>query len=105
MRGLENTIFENSIYVVPQNISDFDIYMDFEIGGVRYDDFKLNLDLKTASNPDGKNPVDYEYNGYYRWNIKIGPKADISFKVTVEKWDEETVSDGDDDNNNDIEII
>lgn len=97
--------FENSIYVVPQNISDFDIYMDFKIGGVRYDDFKLNLDLKTASNPDGKNPVDYEYNGYYRWNIKIGPKADISFKVTVEKWGEETVSDGDDDNNNDIEII
>lgn len=97
--------FENTIYVVPQNISDFEIYMDFKIGGVRYDDFKLNLDFKTASNPDGKNPVDYEYNGYYRWNIKIGPKADISFKVTVEKWDEETVSDGDDDNNNDIEII
>ena len=100
MSGLENTI-----HVVPQDISDFEIYMDFEIGGVRYDDFKLNLDLKTASNPNGKNPVDYEYNGYYNWTIKIGPKADISFKVTVDQWSSQDVPDGDDDDNNDIEII
>ena len=96
---------DNTIYVVPQNISDYEMYMDFKIGGVTYDDFKLNLDLKTASNPNGKNPVEYEYNGYYNWTIKIGPKADISFKVTVDQWSSQDVPDADDDDNNDIEII
>ena len=87
----ETTIVLNTlpgtIHVVPQNITDFEVFVDFKLGGVAYDDFKLNLDINTDDNPNGKNPAVYEYNGRYDWNIKIGPKGTITFKVVeVEEW-------------------
>ena len=87
----ETTIVINTlpstIHVVPQDITDFEVFVDFKLGGVAYDDFKLNLDIQTEDNPNGKNPAEYEYNGRYDWNIKIGPKGTISFKVVeVEEW-------------------
>lgn len=97
-----------TLNIVPQNISDFEMYIDFVIGtgdsAVTYTDFKLNL------NPSGStNPADYVWNHQYNWKIAIGQKAHISFTVEVEKWIEASVPDGDkeseEDGNNDIEII
>ena len=94
----ETTIILNTlpgtIHVVPQNITDFEVFVDFTLGGVAYDDFKLNLDIQTEDNPNGKNPAVYEYNGRYDWNIKIGPKGTITFKVVeVEEWGRVDVND------------
>ena len=105
----ETTIVINTlpstIHVVPQYITDFEVLVDFNLGGVAYDDFKLNLDIQTEDNPNGKNPAEYEYNGRYDWNIKIGPKGTISFKVNINDWAKQVIPDGDDDDNNDLEII
>ena len=88
-----------TVHVLPQDITDFEMYIDFTIGDVAYTDFKLNLDIKTGTNPNGSNPSEYKYNENYAWNITIGPKEDISFKVEVAQGTEEKVND------NDIEII
>ena len=88
-----------TVHVLPQNITDFEMYIDFTIGDVTYTEFKLNLDIQTAANPNGTNPSEYKYNENYAWNITIGPKEDISFKVEVTPWVEEQVND------NDIEIL
>ena len=88
-----------SFNILPQNITDFQLYLDFTLNGVEYKDFKVNLNA-------AGNPTTYNYNERYNWNITIGPKEDISFKVTVEPWVTSEVSDGDSsDDNNDIEII
>ncbi len=98
----ESTLtFEGStgcVHIVPQNISGFEMYIDFTLDNVEYKDFKLNLNA-------AGNPTYYGYNQSYNWNITIGPKADISFKVTVDPWTSSVISDGDSDSNNDIEII
>ena len=98
----ESTLtFEGStgcVHIVPQNISGFEMYIDFTLDNVEYKDFKLNLNA-------AGNPTYYGYNQSYNWNITIGPKEDISFKVTVTPWTSSVISDGDSDSNNDIEII
>lgn len=88
------------INVLPQDITDFEFYIDFMIGDVAYYDYKVNLNIQDSeTNPNGTNPSVYRYNGKYNWNLTIGPKAAISFKVTVDPWGSLYV------NNEDIEII
>lgn len=93
--------FEGStgcVHIVPQTVTGFEMYIDFTLNNVEYKDFKLNLNA-------AGNPAYYDYNQSYNWNITIGPKEDISFKVTVDPWTSSVISDGDSDSNNDIEII
>lgn len=82
-------------YILPQIITDVELYLDFTIGRVEYKDFKVNI---TAN---ANNPSEYKYNESYTWNISIGPKAAISFKVAVAQWNESQVG-GD---GNDIDIV
>ena len=86
------------VHIVPQTVTGFEMYIDFTLNNVEYKDFKLNLNA-------AGNPTYYDYNQNYNWNITIGPKEDISFKVTVDPWTSSVIADGDDDDNNDIEII
>ena len=88
-----------TIHLLPQNIGDFEMYIDFIVGNVTYTDFKLNLNINSTANPNGTNSGEYKYNENYAWNITIGPKEDISFKVEVLPWTSEKVND------NDIEIL
>ena len=86
------------LHVVPQDISDMQLYLDFKIDGVQYNDFKVNLNVQTEANPNGTNPKDYRYNESYGWSITIGPKEDISFKVSVNPWESQNIG-------NEIDII
>ena len=89
-----------TLNIVPQNIGNFELYLDYTIAGVTYRDYKINLF------PSSNTPKDYGYNQQYNWNITIRPKDVISFNVSVTPWTETPVPDGDDDtDNNEIEII
>ena len=81
--------------VIPQNIQDWELYLDFTVGGVEYEDFKV--DLKIGDN----NPADYLYNHRYNWTITIGSSLYVSFSASVAPWDDNNGSmypaDGDDD--------
>ena len=89
-----------TLNIVPQNIGNFELYLDYTIAGVTYRDYKINLF------PSSNTPKDYGYNQQYNWNITIRPKDVISFNVSVTPWIETPVPDGDDDtDNNEIEII
>lgn len=76
-----------TMHIVPQNISDFTLYLDFTMEGVTYSDFKVNLSA------GGNNPQTYNYNESYNWNITIGPKAAITFSVSIADWNTEKVGD------------
>lgn len=66
-------------HIVPQTVTDFEMYIDFTLNNVEYKAFKLNLNA-------AGNPIYYGYNQSYSWNITIGPKEDIAFKVDVAPW-------------------
>ena len=70
------------IRILPQNISDFDLYLDFTVKQQNQDvpteNFKINLNNAKV------NPI-YSHNKWYNWNINISPKT-IEFDVTVDEW-------------------
>ena len=99
------------VNILPQNISDFEMYIDFTITDgsssspkiVSYNDFKINLNIQNpTTNPNGTNPPVYNNNESYSWNIKIGPKQNVSFKVEVAPWTSSAIQDAE--NNNEFEI-
>lgn len=91
-----------TLNIVPQDRLPFKLFMDFMVKGndtVAYRDFEV--DLEGAANPEY-----YDYNKMFNWNIKIGPKATISFSIHVNEWGVSYVPDGDDDiDNEEVEII
>ena len=73
--------------IIPQAVSGFDLRINFKIDEgdgrlVSYEDFKIDLSALDSAV--------YKSNERYNWNIKIGPKAAISFKVEVEDWTPDT---------------
>ena len=91
-----------SAHILPQVVSDFVIYIDYDI----VEDGKTTYYKDVKYTMRNANPSTYSANGQYNWTFRIGPREDISFKVTVAPWTSSDVSDGDDsDDNNDIEII
>lgn len=92
-----------TLNIVPQDRRPFKLFMDFTLvkgnDTVAYRDFEVNLE-------GAANPENYGYNEMFNWNIKIGPKATISFSIEVKNWGVSDVPDGDDDNDNEeVEII
>jgi hypothetical protein len=67
-----------SLNIFPQNIQNFELYIDFTIGNVEYKDYRINM----------KEPYDYVYNGKYNWKVIISPTAYVSFSVSVAEWDD-----------------
>ena len=65
------------MHIVPQVTKDFDLYLDFTVGGISTTNFKINL--SAAGN------TDYVPNSQYNWNITISPKT-ITFEVEVNPW-------------------
>ena len=85
-RNLTFSSGTETLHIIPQVISDFELYLDFTLDGASYRDFKINLAVTN-------NPTEYKYNDQYNWNISISPKAAIGFMVTVSPWAEEKVGD------------
>ena len=75
-----------TVHILPQRITEFELYLDFTLDGAAFNDFKVNL------NTTG-HPTTYNWNEVYNWNIIIGPKADISFSFTVLPWVGDPVGD------------
>lgn len=74
------------LHIIPQSIGDFELDLDFTIGSVQTNGYKLNLDAAKYTTTDGvKTPVVYLHNQWYNWNITITPKG-IGFDVTVTPW-------------------
>ena len=74
------------LHIIPQSIGDFELDLDFKIGDVQTNGYKLNLDAAKYTTTDGvKTPVVYLHNQWYNWNITITPKG-IGFNVTVTPW-------------------
>lgn len=72
------------VHIIPQSIGDFELDLDFTIGSVQTNGYKLNLDAaKYMANSE--TPVVYRHNQWYNWNITITPKG-IGFNVTVTPW-------------------
>ena len=70
-----------TLHILPQDISDFELYMDFAIGDVETKNFVIDLSAAKS--------VKYERNQRYNWNIKINPKG-IGFDVEVTPWGDPT---------------
>ena len=76
------------LHIIPQSIGDFELDLDFKIGDVQTNGYKLNLDAAKYTTTDGvKTPVVYLHNQWYNWNITITPKG-IAFDVTVALWED-----------------
>ena len=74
------------LHIIPQIIEEFELDLDFKIGDVQTNGYKLNLDAAKYTTTDGvKTPVVYLHNQWYNWNITITPKG-IGFDVTVTPW-------------------
>lgn len=82
---------KTSLNIIPQNIKDFELYLDFTYNGVSTSNFKVDLSKAIAAgNNDAEgNPGIYNYNEQYNWKITISPKL-IAFDVTVTQWDDTT---------------
>ena len=77
-----------SLHIVPQASANMRLFLDYTIGSGE-NSFSLK-DIEVNLSAAGT-PATYGYNESYNWNITIGPKEDISFKVTVASWDEQQV--------------
>ena len=75
-----------TLHIIPQVVSDFDMYIDFTVGGSSVENFKVNLSAA------GTAP--YTYNGSYNWILNITPK-DITFDVEIVPWVDDNTGDTD----------
>ncbi|MBQ7899001.1 MAG: fimbrillin family protein [Bacteroidales bacterium] len=57
-----------TLNIVPQNIEDFRLTLDFNIGGDEFRNYEINLF------PSSTTPKEYGYNQQYNWNITLTPK-------------------------------
>lgn len=77
-----------TVHVVPQPSSSMRLFLDFTVGT---GDAAFSLENVEVNLTATGNPTNYGYNQSYNWNIIIGSKEDISFKVTVAPWIEQQV--------------
>ena len=86
-----------TLYIIPQNISNFKLYLDYTMDvvddkgtestedDVTYSDVKVK-DFEVNLFPETNTPRDYKYNDQYNWNLKIGPRKAVTFTATVANW-------------------
>ena len=75
-----------TLHILPQDISDFELYLDFDI----MDDNNIVSSTKNVRVPltNAQKDPDYNRNEWYTWTLKISTRA-ISFDVSVVEWDDE----------------
>lgn len=82
-----------TLNILPQDISGFRLFLDFMIKLDGKDTYMTDFEIDLTPAKEKASP--YTFNNQYNWNITIGPKNAISFKVEVAPWDEVDVNDPD----------
>ena len=82
-----------SLNIIPQDISDFSMFIDFTMKSGDTDVIVKNfeIDLTTAKDAAYDSTTEsspYSFNNWYNWNITIGSKQVVTFTVSVNKWDD-----------------
>lgn len=82
--------FTRQAHIVPQNVSDVVMELDFTVGegANAIPTTNYQIDMGAVHTQAGVSP-EYIYNGVYNWTITINPKT-ISFNVTVTPWQNAT---------------
>jgi hypothetical protein len=86
----ETTVFTREANILPQDVSDVVMELDFTVGegANAIPTTNYQIDMGAVHTQAGVSP-EYIYNGVYNWAITINPKT-ISFKVTVTDWQNAT---------------
>ena len=66
-------------YILPQDVSDFGLYIDFTIGDEVYENFPITLTFPD----DDRN---YGINQWHIWNITLTPSLFVFFEPSVTDW-------------------
>lgn len=70
-----------SMNIVPQNIANVRLYLDFEVGDAEYENFEAKLNFANYT-------TEYLPNNKYNWTLTISNTLYIKFNASVEDWDE-----------------
>ena len=77
------------LYLIPQNISDFEMYLDFTVT-VKPDEDSETVKTVTATNYmvnlQSNKDMEYGYNEWYNWKLTISPKSVKFAEPTVQPW-------------------
>lgn len=79
-----------TLYILPQDVRKFGLFMDFTNGNDGYTDFPI-----TPKFPDGHD-TNYSINAWHKWNITLTNKLFVFFDASVENWDDGGPAGGDD---------
>ena len=79
-----------TVYILPQDVSEFELFMDFTNGNDEYSNFPITLKF-----PDGHD-TNYSINAWHKWNITLTNELFVFFDVSVENWDDGGPAGGDD---------
>ena len=74
-------------HIIPQTITGFVIDVAYTVTGADGKVTYYNDSISLANST----PAIYDPNGQYNWTIKINPKGQIGFSVTVNQWGEEKI--------------
>ena len=66
-------------YILPQDVSDFGLYIDFTIGDEVYENFPITLTFPA-------NDHEYGINQWHTWNITLTPSLFVFFEPSVTDW-------------------
>ena len=69
-----------TLYILPQDVSKFELFMDFTNGNDGYTNFPI-----TPKFPDGHD-TDYSINAWHKWNITLTNELFVFFDASVEDW-------------------
>ena len=80
-----------SLNIIPQDISDFSMFIDFTMKAGDTDVIVKNFEIdltkaKEAAYDSATETSPYSFNNWYNWNITIGPKQVVTFTVKVNEW-------------------
>ena len=68
-------------YIHPQRVSGFELFMNFKIGEVTYDNFPITLTFPADD-------IDYDINEWHTWKITLTPSLFVLFEPSVTRWTE-----------------
>ena len=78
-----------TVYILPQDVSEFELFMDFTNGNDEYTNFPI-----TPKFPDGHD-TNYSINAWHKWNITLTNELFVFFDASVKNWDDGGPAGGD----------
>lgn len=68
-------------YILPQNVSNFKLYIDFNIGNDTYENFPITLTFPATDR-------EYGINQWHTWKITLTPSLFVFFESSVIDWED-----------------